>query len=217
VSKNQKEVAGEEKTMADNKKTRDGEQADYATKRADLVDAVDAVEGALETMQNSKKDVGEEIALLQKLPAKILSSTPGLALIAAADTKPGEATKYIYSSNEVIATLQDLTKQFKEELADLDESEHRTQSTFAMAAGARANTIKALQKEIDEDEALSASKAKRRVIKRISRMTRPQQGTLIKHSLTTSPRSATRRRKLGTNAPRHEQRSSRHSRKQLNC
>jgi hypothetical protein len=159
-----KDVATEEKTQEENQKTRNGEKEEYAKKRQDLVDAVDAVVGALDAMQTAKADVEEEItSLLQKLPAQSLSST-ALALISSASSKkrgaaPGEAKAYKYDSKEVIETLKQLTMTFKKELADLDEDEISANSAFEMAYGARANTITAYNKQINEKETLSAAKS----------------------------------------------------------
>jgi len=112
---------------------------------------VEAVQGALETMQNSKADVA---SFLQKLP-----ESPYTALIVAATAgiKPGDAHAYKYASKDIIATLSSLSVTFKKELAEVDKTEMNARSSFEMAAGARANAITALEKEITEQQTLSAS------------------------------------------------------------
>jgi len=159
VKKAKEDVKGEEKTQKDNQEARNKGQATYDEKRKSLAEAVEAVESALETMRNSRDDVQNEVAsLLQKLP-----QGPQLALIADATAgkrygKPGDAAAYQYASKDVIATLTSLTATFKKELQDLDKAEMNAVSDFEMAAGARSNTITALNKEINEKETLSASK-----------------------------------------------------------
>lgn len=167
VATNKKEVEKEEKTLAENKKARETEQGTYAEKRKSLEEAIEAVATAAESMRNSRDDVSKEVAsLVQKLP-----KTAALALIAGATagkryTQPtGKATSYEYSSNDVIATLASLTKMFKKELAELDTAEISARGDAAMAAGARANTIAALEKETNEKETSSASKGEQKADK----------------------------------------------------
>lgn len=162
VADNRKEVEKEEKTQADNKKVREEESSKYVEKRKNLEEAVDAVSGALSTMRRSRDDVDQAVAgLLQK----VSTESPYLALIAGATggskyhAPDGKAKSYEYGSKEVIATLTSLQTTFKKELADLDKEEINAASDYNMARGARANTIAALQKEINEKETLSASKS----------------------------------------------------------
>merc|ERR1719440_35227 len=162
VTEAQGKVEEEEKTQEEKKKARGKEQEEYAKERKSLVEAVHAVERALESMRNSRDDVDKTVSsLLQKLPA----NSPALALIAGATAgkrfgqPKGEAKAYQYRSKEVIATLVSLTATFKKELQELDETEMSALSDYEMAAGARANTIKALNKEITEKQTLSAAKS----------------------------------------------------------
>jgi uncharacterized coiled-coil DUF342 family protein len=153
-------VEKEEGTQKTEREGRNTDQETYAGKRKSLVEAVEAVQGALEAMRNSRDDVSKQMSLVVK---KLPPQSPALALITAATAgkrsgKPGEATKYQYASKEVIATLTSLTMTFKKELAELDASEMNAVGDFEMAYGARANTITAIQKEVNEKETLSASK-----------------------------------------------------------
>jgi len=164
VTTNKKEVEKEEKSQATNKEARETDAGKYGEKRKSLEEAVQAVEDALETMRNSRDDVQKEVSsLLQRLPQSV-----GLALIAGAQNAKryqqptGKATSYQYASKEVIATLTSLTTTFKKELADLDTAEINAAGDYNMARGARANTIAALEKEINEKETLSASKGEQK-------------------------------------------------------
>jgi len=214
VSSKKKDVEADEAKQAENQKIRNAERDEYLKKRDDLAKAVDAVGRALETLQNSEKDVREEItSLLQKLPTQSLS-TSALALIAQASAGPGEAKAYNYGSKEIIATLQTLQATFKKDLADLDESEISTRSDFEMGAGARSNTITATQKAITEKETLSASKGEEKsnaeeILNQETTARNADQAFL--DDLTAKAR---RKRQLGTHAPRRGQMSSKLSQRQ---
>jgi len=160
VAEAKKSVDKEEGTQESEQKVRDKDKKTFEEKRKSLVEAVEAVTGALEAMRNSRDDVQKQLSLVVK---KLPSQSPALALIGGATGgkrygKPGEATQYQYASKEVIATLTSLTATFKKELSELDAAEMNAVGDFEMAYGARANTITALQKEINEKETLSASK-----------------------------------------------------------
>jgi len=163
VKSKKQELAKEENTREANQKARNKEQEAYEKKRKEAAQAVAAVDGALETMRASKTDVDEELAsLIQKVPK--LSSMPALALIAGASAgkryvaAPGEAHAYKYVSKEVMAILGALLQTFKKELADLDQTDLNARDSFQMQRGARANKITAIEKKINEQETLSASK-----------------------------------------------------------
>jgi len=162
VSESKKDVTKEETTQTEKQQERAATQEKYAKNRKDLAEAVEAVDDALETLRNSKGDVEKQMAsLLQKLPA----DSPAVALIAAATAKPGDAAGYKYASKDIIATLTSLLQTFKKELADADTAEINSRSAHGMAAGARANSISALQKEINQKETLSASKGEEKADK----------------------------------------------------
>jgi len=168
VKKAKEDLEKEEKTQTEKQKARSEDQETYAKKRKSLEEAVDAVSNALETMRSSRDDVEGQISLLMK---KLPPQSPALALIAGATggkrySQPkGEAKSYQYASKEVIATLTSLSTTFKKELAELDKAEMDSVSDYEMAAGARANTISALNKEINEKETLSASKGEEKADK----------------------------------------------------
>lgn len=162
-----KSIEDEEATQKKNTEARNKEHEEYQKERDSLVQAISATERAMEAVKNSKKDVEEQIAmLLQTLPAKAISKSQLLALIAGANVgakkhkaAPGEAAKYKYDSQEVIDTLLMLTREFKEDLANLDEFEATTQNSFEMAEGERTNIIKADKAEKEQKEKISASKS----------------------------------------------------------
>jgi DNA repair exonuclease SbcCD ATPase subunit len=157
VAKSKEKVTTEEGTQKDNLEAREKSQKIYEEKKKSLVEAVSAVERALETMRNSRDDVAAQNSLLQKLAKKLTGNDPAIISLLQS-SKPGEAKAYQYASKDVIATLTSLTATFKKELADLQKEEMEAVGDYEMAAGARANAISAVQKEINEKETLSATK-----------------------------------------------------------
>jgi len=152
-----KDKSKEAKAVEKSKKERAADHKSYGDSRKELVEAVRATTGALETMQGSSKDVDEELALMQTSNPMALGFIEG-ATAGARYGKPGVATQYKYASKDVIATLETLTRSFKKSLAELDIAEINSRSGSEKGRGARANTMTALSKQINEKQTLSASK-----------------------------------------------------------
>merc|ERR1719321_307521 len=64
---------------------------------------------------------------------------------------------YSSHSNEVVATLESLLKNFKQKKIEADNSEMKLRQEYEMASGARSNQIKALEKAKSEKSAQSAA------------------------------------------------------------
>merc|ERR1719420_572794 len=64
---------------------------------------------------------------------------------------------YSSHSNEVVATLESVLKNFKQKKIEADNSEMKLRQEYEMASGARANQIKALEKAKSEKSAQSAA------------------------------------------------------------
>jgi len=150
VNDRQGDVTTERKQAAAAQKVRSEEVATYQAKRADLADAVAAVENAITALQSSKEGVENAKA------AAALLATQEIVTKMAAWRQNQAPVSYKYQSNDVIATLQGLLKTFKKELADLDTEEGTTRHGFDMSEGARANKISAYEHEIDQKQETSA-------------------------------------------------------------
>merc|ERR1719194_167508 len=57
---------------------------------------------------------------------------------------------YSYHSNEVVATLESLLKNFKQKKIEADNDEQATRQEYEMKSGARRNQLKALEKSLSE-------------------------------------------------------------------
>merc|ERR1719440_2144417 len=64
---------------------------------------------------------------------------------------------YSYHSNEVIATLESLLKNFKQKKIEADNEEMATKQEYEMKSGARRNQLKALEKSLSEKSAQVAA------------------------------------------------------------
>lgn len=125
----------------------------YDVVRQNLTEGVNAITNALEALRNSRDSVSQAKVLAQTealLNRRSLGSAELLGKQMPAD--------YKYSSNDVIATLQELLKTFKSQLDDADTDEATERNAYEMSEGARANKIKALKADILEKETLSAKK-----------------------------------------------------------
>merc|ERR1719482_292378 len=148
---------------------RDTEHEAYVTHEALLAKAIGALENAIEALQASKKEMVDSkdgYTLLSKhaeliksslLMAESLKLSKGGQQLMHLLQQPDTAHAYSYHSNEIVTTLESLLKNFREQKVAMDNEERQTRQSFEMAAGARANQIKALVKSATEKSEASAA------------------------------------------------------------
>jgi len=142
------------------------------TNVADANGALDAVQRAIQALEDSKKaQIGkvelEALALTQigKIAETALVQRSGLSeadisrlgFLAAAG-KPGKAYSYKYRSNDIIATLQNLRTTFAKRKASLEDDEFQAQSAYELVRQDLQNQVKFAQKESREKQQVSDAK-----------------------------------------------------------
>jgi len=164
VAETKKSVVTERSEAEASQKTRAAEVEAYTQERQELEEAIDAVDKAMAEMKHSKKGVKEAASLLS-ITQRHLSKldkfglvVPDLSVLASAKLTE-EPDNYKFGGDDIIATLQELSRTFKSELARVDEEEGTKKHDHNMVEGARSHKLHAYESEIDEKEKLSADKS----------------------------------------------------------
>merc|ERR1719316_2256939 len=144
---------------------REEENAAYVKSDELLTTAIERMKGAIEALTASKTGMTDAKVNLVAKYQKTISD----AIMMADALKIGHDTKklaallqqapaaYSYHSNEVIATLESLLKNFKQKKIEADNDEMATRQEYEMKSGARANQLKALEKSLAEKSAQVAA------------------------------------------------------------
>jgi len=153
----------DEQTEADG--IREEENAAYVKSSELLTTAIERMKGAIEALTASKGGMTDAKVNLVAKYQKTISD----AIMMADALKIGHNTQklaaliqqapaaYSYHSNEVIATLESLLKNFKQKNIEADNDEMATRQEYEMKSGARRNQLKALEKSLSEKSAQVAS------------------------------------------------------------
>jgi len=148
----------------------------YSKEAADLAETIKRVEGAIEALESSKEGMeGAKLNLAQLKEAVSRATTfDPKRLQALLSTLNNEeegqkphASKF--ASNDIIATLKGLLKQFKNDKTELDTSEADVRSTYEMTKQSRENTIKFTAADTDDAKKLGDQKSKEKQQKETER------------------------------------------------
>eukprot|EP00419_Tripos_fusus_P021120 CAMPEP_0172736214 /NCGR_PEP_ID=MMETSP1074-20121228/114470_1 /TAXON_ID=2916 /ORGANISM="Ceratium fusus, Strain PA161109" /LENGTH=688 /DNA_ID=CAMNT_0013565377 /DNA_START=10 /DNA_END=2076 /DNA_ORIENTATION=+ len=156
-------IKKEEDDVAKAREIRNKEFETFTKKQASLVEGVEVITKAKEELEMSKDEVEQASSLLATTKQK-LAALPQLdsKIIALAAQEPAD---YKFSSGDIIAVLKKLLATFKGQLAELEEDERLAKHDYDMIQGARFNSIKSYQADIDEKEKLSAAKTEEKAEK----------------------------------------------------
>jgi len=163
--------------MGNKKTTRDAEHATYVTEEEDLSNAIQAIQGAMEALGNSKNQMqgDTDLSLLQKikpLADTLLDAVSRAPRGAGSDAQlqmvlalaqesqhgvpaSGKSHDSVYHSNDIIETLKGLLKEFNIEKKETDEAEFDLQVAYDKAHLDLANEKKFKFKEKSEKETRS--------------------------------------------------------------
>jgi len=141
----------------------DTAHAGYVEQAKELDGCIDALGRAMKAMEDSKKgqEGDSDLDLVQiRKGSKFLHPDAKVTVLAALQklSKPGEAHAYTYQSNDIIATLQDLLRTFKENKKESDEQEFARNSAFEKKRLAFGNEVKFAEKDKAEREAIVEAK-----------------------------------------------------------
>jgi len=167
------EVSGLQGELSDKKNARDTAHSTFLTNVADAKAALDAVQRAIQALEDSKKaQVGkvelEALALAQigRIAEVALAQRTDLSEadisrlgFLASTGKPGKAYSYKYRSNDIIATLQNLRATFAKRKASLEDDEFQAQSAYELVRQDLHNQVKFAQKESREKQQVSDAKS----------------------------------------------------------
>ena len=123
------EIEATEKKIKDEKEDRKEERDEYEIEDANVTQAIDAVDRAIDAMKNSKGDLSDDSkADLMQVAQKVTDKAQVAALLEAAQHNSKQAAgqsppSYEYRSNDIIAVLQALSTQFKNRQKDLYQTE----------------------------------------------------------------------------------------------
>jgi len=151
-------ITTEEGEAQNTQTIRDTTFAAYQPTHANLTEGVTVITAAIEALEASRANVRSAQASL--LAKKALAYADAAWLSSAGrETPAGKPNKYEYGSSEVLDTLRNLLRTFKQELARVGEEEAADAHEHNMIEGARLNRVKALQAEIDQKQQLSSQKS----------------------------------------------------------
>jgi len=162
-----KKVSDLEDEIAKKTEKREKEHEEYLVKAKDMDEAIAACEAAIAALKDSKKRMkGAKLDLLQATGGlvKAITKQPSLAKLPSAVAllskiqKPGEAPKFEYQSNDIIATLETLLAKFKEMKKELDVEEFDINSAFEKDRLGLTNEKKFAEKEKAEKESIVAKR-----------------------------------------------------------
>merc|ERR1711971_1165926 len=103
--------------------------------------------GAINSLRTAKKGVNAGPTLvatrrtLEKLGIKVDDVSSAVSKVENIVSKPGEPNDYKFQSGDVLKTLQELLKTFKENLAEREATEADEKHSHDMTEGARSNKI----------------------------------------------------------------------------
>jgi predicted nucleic acid-binding Zn-ribbon protein len=137
---------------------REKEHAAYVVEEANVSAAIAAVDGAIEAMQAAKGDM-EGNTNLEAALVQVRIAT-GVSLM-----EPGENFDYTYHSNDIIATLESLRKQFIERKNKIDKEEFDLNADFESRKLGLDNQKKFAEEEKTAKEMQEAEKSERKAAK----------------------------------------------------
>merc|ERR1712129_319173 len=124
-------------------------------------EAIDAVEQAIEVLKESKKDMKNAKKNLVQVAAlsKSFPANPQVQMISALlEQKPGKPAAYEYRSNDIIATLQELMREFKDRKRNCSTTISRKKAIFDELMVGLKNEKKFKEEEKKEKTEISAEK-----------------------------------------------------------
>jgi uncharacterized coiled-coil DUF342 family protein len=148
------------KEQDDAQSARDDEHDVYVTKSTDLSTAIDRFDMAINSLQGSKDLMsGTKKSLLAQ--KSVVQEAVSLAEAFSFPKESyamlqGDPHGYAYHSNEIVATFENLYKDFREKKVECDKEEQSTLQAFEMETGARRNMITAEEKAKSEKSEMSA-------------------------------------------------------------
>ena len=148
------------KEQDDAQSARDDEHDVYVTKSTDLATAIDRFDMAINSLQGSKDLMsGTKKSLLAQ--KSVVQEAVSLAEAFSFPKESyamlqGDPHGYAYHSNEIVATFENLYKDFREKKVECDKEEQSTLQAFEMETGARRNMITAEEKAKSEKSEMSA-------------------------------------------------------------
>jgi chromosome segregation ATPase len=163
-----KSIAALEAEIKDAAEARATEHAEYLVKAKDMLDAISALERAIEALKASKAEMTDaKLDLAQKASRAVGAVSKSSTLVLSQNqldavawlSKLGqEPTIYGYHSNDIIATLDGLLKYFLEKKKDLDTAEFESNSAWEKRDLDLKNTADFQSRDKAEKEKISAYK-----------------------------------------------------------
>jgi len=157
------EVATAEGEKADSTALRKKEHEEYVKLSTDYSESVDALNGAIQTMNSKNYDVPQAMALMQSMAAAKPAMRPVLAAFLQEKdetAKGGPAVAaYEFQSGGIVQLLEKFQKKFEGELAEVEEEESNQAHNYDLEMIHLADTIAYLKKEIEEKSVLKTKRA----------------------------------------------------------
>jgi predicted nucleic acid-binding Zn-ribbon protein len=171
ISKLSKKISKLEDEIKEITEKREKEHAAYLVKAEDMNEAITACESAIAALKDSKKQMkgaklssllqatGGLVKAVSKNPS--LANVPGAMALLSKLNAPGEATRYQYQSNDIIATLETLLAKFKDMKKELDVEEFEINAAFETNKLGLENEKEFAGKEKAEKEAIAATRSEK--------------------------------------------------------
>jgi len=162
LQKIQQEIDQWSQELADAKKLREGEHADYQATHQDYSESVDALDRAIAILKRQSHDRKQATALLQQVQAmarvpatarrtiaSFLATDAEVAQDPLSVTAP-QANAYEFQSGGVVEMLEKLKDKFQDERHQLEKEELTQKHNFEMMAEELHNSIQHAEAEADE-------------------------------------------------------------------
>lgn len=133
----------------------------FVAAKRDLLESIAAVEGAIETLTEAKGEMTDAklTSMLVQVRDVVQKFAPAKVGLLASSKKPGEPAKYQYHSNDIIASLQEVSALFKGRLKKIEKDEFNSKAESEASSNGLSNEIKFAAQDKADKEASSEAKA----------------------------------------------------------
>jgi hypothetical protein len=142
---------------------REKEHAEYVKVSTDYSESVDALNGAIQTMESKNYDVPQAMALMQTMAASKIGMRRVLAafLQEKEDNSRGgpEVAAYEFQSGGIVQLLKKFLKKFQDELAEVESEESNQAHNFDLEMIHLSDSIAYLKKEVEEKSVFKTQRA----------------------------------------------------------
>jgi len=154
ISKLEADIKTNEQELSSAKSIRAEQKAEFEKVQKDLSESVDALEMAIQTLQSKSMDVPQAESMLQRMAVRTRAMRPVLAAFLELkdrtnDKSAPEVAAYEFQSSGIVETLESLLVKFKDQLADVVDTESNQAHYHSLEATALTDDISYLKSDLE--------------------------------------------------------------------